>query len=377
MFEEDLFRGLLVGGVIALIGLAIWAWPLSDSPSDAPTTATFPATEEGRKAETAVPSGEKSEPPSATASSTPSPTALPTITPLFSPTPTFTPTFTPSPVPSSTPTPSPSRTPTPSKTPTPPAEPSPTRDAVEPSTANPLEEVSLAGRVEQSAYFSPVTGKSESYRVYLPPAYDGGDRRYPVLYLLHGWPYDESHWDDLGVDEVADTAIVSGTLPSFIIVMPGVEDALYVETSGGDHSFEGQLVNDLIPHIDDTYRTWADGYGRAIGGISRGGVWSLEIGFRNAELFEAVGAHSPALSANMAPPVYDPFNLMTEPGVADLRVYLSAGDTDWAWSSTEALHQALVEQGVSSHLAVHEGGHRSDLWIAHLYEYLAFYTAMW
>jgi enterochelin esterase-like enzyme len=248
-----------------------------------------------------------------------------------------------------------------------------TTAAPQPTTPAPL-----AGRVEQGVYFSQVTGQEEPYRVYLPPGYDQGDRRYPVLYLLHGYPYDETHWDRLGVDEAADRRIVEGTLHPFIIVLPGADvGGLYVTTSGGAGSFEEQLVNELMPHVDATYRSVQIREARAIGGISRGGVWALEIAFRHPDAFGIVGAHSPALSANRAPSVFDPFVLMKEPGVGTLRIYLSAGDADWARQATVELHQALEKEGIASQLAIHAGVHQDQLWREHLDEYLTFYAAGW
>jgi enterochelin esterase-like enzyme len=245
-------------------------------------------------------------------------------------------------------------------------------------TVPPATRLPLAGRVEQGLYFSQVTAREESYRVYLPPGYDQLDRRYPVLFLLHGWPYDEAHWDNLGVDEAADARIVDGTLPPFMIVLPGADSSgVYINTSGGAQSFEQQLVNELMPHIDATYRSVQTREARAIGGISRGGVWALEIAFRHHDAFGIVGAHSPALSANRAPPVYDPFELLKQPGVEALRIYLSAGDADWAREATNDLHQALSEQGIASQFVVHSGAHVDQLWAQHIDEYLSFYAAGW
>jgi len=288
----------------------------------------------------------------------PTPTPTPTFTPTLSPTPTPTATPTPTPTPTSTPTPTPTDTPTPTPTLTPVC-------------------TETTGRVEQRTYFSQTAGDEQPYYVYLPPCYDQTVRRYPVLYLLHGWPYDEAHWISLGADEAADAGIADGTLPPFIVVLPGGSERLYVNTSGGDRSFEGQVVNDLIPHVDETYRTWAGREGRAIGGISRGGVWALEIGFLHADLFAAVGAHSPALTVNLAPPPYDPFHLLREPGVETLRVYLDTGDVDWTRKSTQALHEALDKQGIVHQFAVHSGRHENEMWAPNVAEYLAFYAARW
>jgi enterochelin esterase-like enzyme len=276
-------------------------------------------------------------------------TPTPTPTPTNTPTPTSTPTLTPTPTPTITPTPTPACTDT-------------------------------TGRVEQRTYLSQTTQGEETYRIYLPPCYDyagQSNHRYPVLYLLHGWPYDDAHWDDLGADEAANVGIQANVLPPFIIVMPKGAEIPYVRSSGGDNSLEGVIVNDLIPHIDATYRTWAEREGRAIGGISRGGVWALEIGFLHSDLFAAVGAHSPALSVNLAPPPYDPFYLLTGPSVGMLRVYLDAGDSDWAKEGAQALHEALDKQGITHEFIIHSGKHSNGLWEANMVEYIAFYTAEW
>ncbi|MBN1657845.1 MAG: hypothetical protein JXA93_05560 [Anaerolineae bacterium] len=284
------------------------------------------------------------------------------------------PTLTPTPTPTNTPTPTPTSTPTPTPTPTPTITPTPTPACTD-----------TTGRVEQHTYPSQTTGSEETYRIYLPPCYDyadqigagQSDQRYPVLYLLHGWPYDDAHWDSLGADEAADVGIQAHTLSPFIIVMPKGTETPYIGSSGGDHSFEGLIVNDLIPHIDAVYRTQVEREGRAIGGISRGGVWALEIGFLHPGLFAAVGAHSPALSVNLAPPPYDPFYLLTGPSVDMLRIYLDAGDADWAQEGTQALHEALEAQGIAHEFVAHPGRHANGLWEANMVEYIAFYAAAW
>jgi enterochelin esterase-like enzyme len=272
----------------------------------------------------------------------------PLETPAPTPTPTLTPTATPTPSPTSTQMPIPTLTPTPTLTPSPTLTPTPAC-------------TETAGRLERRTYFSQTAGDEQPYRVY----------------LLHGWPYDDAHWDGLGVADAADAGIAGGRLPPFIIVLPGGSERLYVNTSGGDRSFEGQVINDLVPHVDGTYRTWANREGRAIGGISRGGVWALEIAMMHPDLFGTVGGHSPALSVNLAPPPYDPFYLLGRPGVAALRIYLDAGDADWSRKSTQALHEAMDKQGIVHEFVVHPGRHENGLWAENVAEYLAFYTAGW
>ncbi|MGD2144679.1 MAG: alpha/beta hydrolase-fold protein [Anaerolineae bacterium] len=355
-----LLRGLGLIALAVLIALVVLVRPLPEPPSsDLAQGVEQSASVEGD--EVSPTSAVRAVP---TVSSTPSATQEPTPPPK--PSPTATPTVAPTPV--DTPTPVTPPTWTPTATPV----------AVQTADVQQVTSVPLAGRVEQHAYFSQVSGEEERYRIYLPPGYDGSDRQYPVLYLLHGWPYDETHWDSLGVDEVADSSIVSGALPPFVIVLPGADpNGLFVQTSGGAQSFEEQVVNELMPHIDATFRTVQTREARAIGGISRGGVWSLEIAFKHPDALGIVGAHSPALSANRAPSDYDPFSLVTHEGVGRLRIYLSAGDADWALEATSELHAALDQHGIGNQFVVHSGAHQDQLWAQHIGEYLAFYAAGW
>ena len=196
--------------------------------------------------------------------------------------------------PTSTPRPSPTctATPTPTPTPLPTATPTPT----------PFVCAAAQGETLNGSFISEAMGGEEiRYLVHLPPCYEHyQDRAYPVLYLLHGWPMNESHWKNLGIVAIADAWVSQNLSGPFIIVLPGVTDSdgRYVHSSGGDNSFEGMLVAELSPLIERTYRTWNTPAGRAIGGISRGGVWSLEIGLRYPELFGIVGGQSPSQSVN-------------------------------------------------------------------------------
>lgn len=327
-------RLLLVAVLAVLILLVVLVQPTSELPGTVPVEVT-PTLDEGTL-------------------SAPAAEALHTPVAPVTPSPTLEPTATPTPVPSPTPTVT-----------APPGTPLAAGDA-------------LAGRVEQGSFESGITGQREVYRVYLPPGYDEEEQRYPTLYLLHGWPYDETHWADLGVELRADEGIVEGTLPPFIIVLPrGNSNGLFVNTSGGPGSFEAQLVHELVPQIDSAYRTAGSRNGRAIGGISRGGVWSLQIGFTHPDVFGIVGSHSTALAVNRAPPAHDPFVLVGEPQVADLRIYLSAGDEDWARQATWEMHQLLDERGIAHEYVIYPGEHVDPLWAEHIAEYLRFYAAEW
>ncbi len=234
-----------------------------------------------------------------------------------------------------------------------------------------------AGRTVVETYLSRVSGTEESYRVYLPPCYDRTDTRYPTLYLFHGSDDDDTHWQNLGLFDVMDEGLRAGRFSPAIIVLPDGNANLYMNTSGGPDSYEAQIVDDLVPLVDRTYRTDAQRKKRAIGGISRGGVWSLEIGFLHPDLFAIVGGHSAALNVNKAPPALDPVQLTYLPSLKTQHIWLDAGETDYVRPGVERLHQALEEYDVPHTYQVWPGAHEDALWAAHLADYLEFYTQTW
>ena len=92
-----------------------------------------------------------------------------------------------------------------------------------------------------------------------------------MLYLLHGYPYDETEWATLGLDLTVAGSVLSGEWPPFLVVMPRVPDPLYRSTDGGPGSYEEEMVDGLVSFIDLTFQTDPRPERRAIAGISRGG----------------------------------------------------------------------------------------------------------
>jgi enterochelin esterase-like enzyme len=234
------------------------------------------------------------------------------------------------------------------------------------------------GQVLDAYFKSEIVGRRQHYFVYLPPCYnDDLGVRYPVVYLLHGIPMDERHWLDEGLVEAADKLFGSGELPPFIIVLPHGDYALYTNTSGGSKSFEGVFVNELLPAVDSRFRTLADAEHRAIGGISRGGVWALEIALTHPDLFDAVGGHSPALAVNRATDQFDPMVLAKSAVIDHLRIFLDAGDRDWTRTETQALSKLLAERYIPHTFTIGKGDHDYPYWATQVEAYLRFYGAPW
>ena len=231
-------------------------------------------------------------------------------------------------------------------------------------------------RLEHASYRGWQTPDLIPVLIYLPPCYDDLNRRYPVLYLLHGKPQDENHWQILGVKEALESAYRDETLPPFLVVMPLQPEPLFSSTDGGPGSYEDEFINGLVPFIDRTYRTIAQGDSRGLAGVSRGGVWALEIGFRNSDTIQRVGALSPSLNVNYARPEYDPFSLVLL-GELPSTIFLMSGDTDSAFKKTlklsDALHKADIEHEYVSVL----GNHESSTWRVIIPELLLYLTIDW
>ncbi|MCA9969347.1 MAG: hypothetical protein KC425_03980, partial [Anaerolineales bacterium] len=181
---------------------------------------------------------------------------------------------------------------------------------------------------------------------------------------------------DLGIDETAASTIRAGSLPPLLIVMPA-GGWLADNTSGGPGSYERFVLDELIPHVEATTCAWAAPAGRAIGGLSRGGYWALEIAFRFPDHFASVGGHSAALFDQYAGPAINPQTTgLTQP-LGDLRIYLDIGDADYLRAPLVQLHEDMARLGVPHTWQPNPGGHDDAYWRSQLDAYLAWYTAVW
>jgi len=146
------------------------------------------------------------------------------------------------------------------------------------------------GNVQQILFESKSTATSFRAFVYTPPTY-GNDKskRYPVLYLQHGWGEDETAWSNQGhANLIMDNLIAEGKIQPFIIVMTyGMTNEIKF---GGIRNFDitpfqTVLVDELIPYIDDNFNTIADQPHRAMAGLSMGGMETHTITLNKPEVF--------------------------------------------------------------------------------------------
>ena len=137
-----------------------------------------------------------------------------------------------------------------------------------------------------------------------PPSYDAAPlRRYPVLYFLHDGQGDEAVLFRQGVIDALDTEMRAGRLPEMIIVCPRGGGTWWVDAQGGARRMAAFLSDDLVPFVDQAYRTRAVRAGRLVAGISMGGYGALRWALEKPGLFTAAGGLSPAIQQLCAPSV--------------------------------------------------------------------------
>ncbi|UCG23158.1 MAG: hypothetical protein JSW55_13465 [Chloroflexota bacterium] len=276
------------------------------------------------------------------------------------------------PLPAISATPSPSVTPAPASTRTP----EPTAVPTELPSPTPTLGCDQPGQVVTGRFPSALAWPDLAYRIYLPPCYGQDGHVYPVLYMLPGNVHDDSIWDQLGLDEAAEAGIQNELIPPLLIVMPegGQIDS---QTSGGPYSFEGVILSELVPFVESNYCAWSDSAGRAIGGLSRGGYWALEIAFRNPAAFASAGGHGAALVDSYAGPAIDPIYTASSADLSGLRIYLDAGSSDWYLPHLQVLHNNLLAAGRDHVWRIQDGGHDNAYWAAHVADYLEWYSEPW
>lgn len=138
-------------------------------------------------------------------------------------------------------------------------------------------------------------GTKGSYLIYLPASYEkDASRRYPVIYWLHGG-FGNARQGGWAVTNL-DRGMRAGLLPEAIVVLvQALPVGWYVNSKDGVRPIENVVIDDLIPHVDATYRTIARREGRGIEGMSMGGYGALHLGMRHPTLFGAISAVAPAI----------------------------------------------------------------------------------
>jgi enterochelin esterase-like enzyme len=237
-------------------------------------------------------------------------------------------------------------------------------------TSTPLTCLTQPGLVKQDVV--PTTKPPQEFIIYLPPCYESySDERFPVLYLLHGQTYNQDQWVRLGAPAIADQLIHSNQAMSFIMVFP---DDRYWNSAAGP-GFGDRFINDLIPYIDKNYRTVADRDHRSLGGLSRGGGWTVQLGLEHPELFGTLGLHSPAIFKDDAP--YVEKIIQAIPVETRPNLWLDVGDSDMELARSLLLEDILTRNDYIHQFHRFAGDHTESYWSTHVEKYLRWYAQTW
>jgi len=280
-------------------------------------------------------------------------TAIPSSTPPPTLTPTLTPTVTPTPTPANT------RTPTPMPC---------------------MSEGGFVDEIRQNRS-EVADGENLRYNVYLPPCYGQSQRRFPVVYLLHGATYTETQWPQIGTIDALERAMRVGSVGPMILVMPFLGNIGIQNTFPPNDSYETVLLEELVPTIDRDFCTLRNPAHRAVGGISRGGFWALSVGLRHPDVFGAVGGHSAEVDIPNVPVNNNPLDLARNAATLDdvpLRIYVDNGADDPAGVDLRAFSNRLTSREIPHTYSIFpEGAHNNAYWSSHVGEYLEFYGGPW
>lgn len=241
-------------------------------------------------------------------------------------------------------------------------------------------------------YDSPSIGTQQRRMfIYTPPNYDKSNKKYPVLYLLHGGGGDEEVWVSRGrANYIVDNLIASGKAEPMIVVITNgdvnnvgavLDRPAFVQkkdnTGIGAMAtgvFEKSLVNDVIPYIESNYRVIADADHRAITGFSMGGFHTQNITNANPTLFKYIGVMSMGLwSASRNDPNFDKNAYITQLKAlqkANPKVYwIGMGTDDFLYKSGVELRKLYDEIGFKYSYRENIGNHDWNSWRMYLSEF--------
>lgn len=254
---------------------------------------------------------------------------------------------------------------------------------------------------------SNILSKEVEYSIYLPPDYEASNRRYPVLYLLHGYTDDETGWTQFGEAHlIADRVIKNGDAAPMIIVMPDAGVTWYVNSYDGKINYEDFFVKELIPHIDATYRTRTTKQYRAVAGLSMGGYGTMIMATKHPDLFSSAAPLSAGVFTdeeimkgdddmwnNVLGNIYGKKDLTGKNRITDhynknsilkiietgnaeelkkVRYYIDCGDKDFLIKGNMALHASMIDKKIPHEFRVRDGAHNWTYWRTALPEVLKF-----
>jgi enterochelin esterase-like enzyme len=226
--------------------------------------------------------------------------------------------------------------------------------------------------------------------VYTPPGYEGGTEKYPVLYLLHGSGDEDSGWSTIGrAGYILDNLIAAKKAVPMLVVMPngslprptnlpqatpGATPSPEVQAAreAAQNRFTDELLKEVVPTIEKTFRVKAATSDRALAGLSMGGGQTLRVLTTNPDRFAYVGIWSAGLFGGNA----EEWEKRNETFLAAAdkvnatvkRLEICVGDKDSLLAGSQALAGVLEKRGIKHDVHISGGGHTWINWRHYLSE---------
>lgn len=233
------------------------------------------------------------------------------------------------------------------------------------------------GTVHVSYYNSKSLDVMRRIDVYTPPGYEVGNGTYPVLYLLHGSGDTEAGWTTIGrANLILDNLIAQGKAKPMIVVMPygrarpDVYLAPFATASTQPDAFANDLLTDVIPMVEKSYRISGKPDQRAIAGLSMGGGQALQIGLHHLDQFHSIGAFSAALRTQNVEEQYKDVLGDAAGTNKKLKVfYIACGKADSLFEPAQLFHETLEKHQIHHTFAPSEEGHVWRNWRNYLADF--------
>ena len=220
------------------------------------------------------------------------------------------------------------------------------------------------GAVATVRYYSEVAQKERIMEVYTPPGYNHDNRGYPVLYILHGAGGNETDWIiNMRANFILDNLIAQGKVVPMILVSPNANADGFPSTA-----FPDELLGNIIPYIEENYRTAPGAQNRALAGLSMGGFRTTETVFSHPGVFAYVGV----FSSGFRPSAAFPADLLANPDINKLTklLWIASGDqTDITYNLTQSTLALLDQYDIKYTFVQGTGGHVWGQWRHNLLDF--------
>jgi enterochelin esterase-like enzyme len=239
------------------------------------------------------------------------------------------------------------------------------------------------GDVRKVWYQSTTLKDQRRMHVYTPPGYDSSGDKYPVFYLLHGGGDEDSGWSTVGrAGFILDNLIAAKKAKPMIVVMPNGSLPRPAVAPGGkldpkevaalQDRFIGELLKDVVPHVEKHFRAKTGPENRALAGLSMGGGQAMRVLTTSPDQFGYVAIWSAGLLGG-DPATFEKQNESFLKNAAGVNksvklLEITVGDKDFALAGSKALAGVFEKHGVKHELKITGGGHTWINWRQYLNE---------